>query len=98
MRQKEKTTDTVIRREERSDGENSYSYELIMKESMRTASYRIPLYSIRVGMTNSVGAYTCADVKDAFADAGKAILFFEKVVRNLATPIDLTYILEDEIS
>ncbi len=98
MRQKEKTHDTVIRREERTDGGYRYSYELIMKESTRTASYRIPLYSIRVGLTDTGGVYTSADVKDAFADAGKAILFFEKVVRNLATPIDLAYILEDEIS
>ena len=97
MKQREKTHDTVIRREERTDGKNSYSYELLIKESLRVASYKMPLYSIRVGMTNEFGDFTTADIKDAFADAGRAIFFFEKIVNNLATPIDLAYILEDEM-
>ena len=36
-------------------------------------------------------------VRDAFADPGRAILFFEKLVRGLATPIDLPYVLEDSM-
>lgn len=98
MKQREKTQESVIRREIRSDGENEYCYELIIKESQRVASYKIPLYSIRVGMKNEVSEYTEAEVKDVFADPGKAIVFFEKLISNLATPIDLAYILEDEIS
>ncbi len=99
MRQREKTTDTIIRTDTKRDSEdNSYRYELIMKESRGVASWRIPLYSIKVNMTDSAGNDTSADTKDIFADAGKAILFYEKLVRNLATPIDLAYILEDEIS
>ena len=38
-----------------------------------------------------------SSVTHFFADAGKAILFYEKLVKNLATPIDLAYIIEDEI-
>ena len=95
---KKKTIDTVIRQDFREDSENSYSYQLIMRENTHTASYRIPLYSIRVNMTDSDGEFTTADVKDVFADAGKAINFYEKLVRYLATPIDLKYIVEDEIS
>jgi len=98
MKQREKTQESVIRREIRSDGENMYCYELIIKESQRVASYKIPLYSIKIGMTTEMGDHTEADVRDVFADPGKAIVFFEKLVANLATPIDLSYILEDEIS
>ena len=99
MRQKERTTDTIIRTDTKRDGEdNAYRYELIMKQGHGVANWKIPLYSIRINMTDSDGNGTSADTSDVFADAGKAILFYEKLVRNLATPIDLAYILEDEIS
>ncbi len=98
MKQKEKTAESVIRREARFDGENNYVYELRVSENKNLASYRIPLYSIHVDMTDSSGRTTSAKVKEAFADAGKAILFYEKVVRGLATPIDLAYVMEDDIS
>ncbi len=98
MRQKEKTTDTVIRTDTRQDGEFTYRYELIMKRGEGVASWRIPLYSIRVYLTDGDGHSTEGDVKDVFADVGKAVIFYEKVVRNLATPIDLIYTLEDEIT
>lgn len=94
---KQKMRDTIIRQDFREDSENSYSYQLIMREDTRTASYKIPLYSIRVNMTDSNGESSSADVKDLFADAGKAIKFYEKLVRYLATPIDLRYIVEDEM-
>ena len=68
-----------------------------MCESVRTASYRIPLYSISVRMTDSRGNETSASSNDIFADAGKAIIFFDKLVTGLCTPIDLAYIVEDEI-
>ena len=98
MRQKEDTRDTVIRRDLASDGRNSFEYELIMKESSRVASYRIPLYSIKVRMIDELGRCSESDLKDAFADPGKALVLYEKIVRNLATPIDLAYIHEDEMS
>ena len=34
---------------------------------------------------------------EIFADIGKAITFFDEIVDNLVTPIDLPYILEDRI-
>ena len=97
MRKTKTVNETIIRREECREDGYTYSYELIMKESGRVASYRIPLYSVRVKMTDRDGIESESEIKDAFADAGRAIVFFEKVVRNLATPIDLAYILEDEI-
>ena len=98
MRQREKTKDTVIRCEEREDGKNSYKYKLVMRESTRVASYRLPLYSILVEMRQENGTVTSAETREVFADIGRAIIFFDKLVRNLATPIDLAYIVEDELA
>ena len=94
---KDNITKTVIRKEERRDSDNKYSYELTMKKSACVASWQIPLYSITVNMTDKNGNDTRADATDAFSNAEKAIKFYEKVVNNLATPIDLVYILEDEM-
>ena len=94
---KQYTKESLIRREVRDDGENSFTYELLMKESNKLTSFGLPLYSIRVGFTDKNGIFTSSEIKEAFADAGKAILFFEKLIRNLATPIDVAYIMEDEL-
>ena len=96
MRQSKTETKTLIRTETRISEGYTYLYELIMKESRQTASYKMRLYSIRIRMTDIEGRNTEAEIRDAFADSGRAILFFEKLVNNLATPIDLSYILEDE--
>ena len=96
MNGKEQFYDTVIRKDFASDEENSYSYDLILRESRKTASWRMPLYSIRVSMTDSNGVSSSADVTDAFADASRATRFYDMLVRNMATPIDLPYVLEDE--
>ena len=75
-----------------------YKYELFMRESSMVASCGIPLYSISVEMTQGDGKVTKAHTKDLFSDIGKATEFFEKLVNNLATPIDLPYVVEDELS
>ena len=92
-----KTADTVIRREERCVGGDTYVYRLIMKESASLASYRITLYSVAVEFCGADGRRTEGEIRDAFADPGRAILFFEMLVKNLVTPIDLPYILEDSM-
>ncbi len=92
-----KIVNTIIRRDFKEEDGNKYTYELFMHEDTKTASYKIPLYSISLHMTDSKGNETTAGVKDLFADIGKALEFYEKLVRNLATPIDLRYIIEDEI-
>ena len=92
-----RTTDTVIRCETRVDGENTYVYRLIMKESASLSSYRISLYSVAIEFFGADGTRTEGEIRDAFADPGRAILFFELLVKNLATPIDLPYILEDSM-
>ena len=43
------------------------------------------------------GEVTRSSVDDVFADVGKALSFYEYVSKNLATPIDLAYALEDKV-
>ncbi len=94
---KEKICDTVIRKDVMEEDGNQYIYELTLRQGSKTASYKIPLYSIKVVMRNSEGNSTSASVKDVFSDARAAIRFYEKIVKGLATPIDLRYIAEDEM-
>ncbi len=89
---------TVIRREVRKEDGYEYVYELIMKTSHMIASFNIPLYSVSVRMKRRGEADTYSRVEDIFSDLGKATKFFERVVENLATPIDLPYVLEDSLS
>ena len=90
-------TDNVIRREIREVDGAKYFYTLIMKKSNKVASYMLPLYSIEIEMIDSDGKVTRARTHDLFADVGKAISFFKKLYENLATPLNLPYILEDEM-
>ena len=92
-----KTIDTAIRTERREMNGDIYSYELHKKEGAHTECYGLPLYTINVEMRARDGAVTRAEARDRFLDPGHAICFFEKLVRNLATPIDLPYIIEDEL-
>ena len=86
----------VIRSDEREDDLYLYSYELTMRRGNDTASFRIPLYSVSVRMTDAYGREDRATLTDAFSDIKKARAFYEKVVNHLATPIDLSYAFEDE--
>ena len=89
---------TVLRKEERSDEEYSYSYELLMREGNTLSDWKLPLYSIKVAMTDSNGNRRHASARDLYSCKEKALAFFDKIVRNLATPIDLNYIIEDEMT
>ena len=68
------------------------------REGEGVADFRLPLYSIRVDMTDKHGNRRQANARDVFSNIDKAAEFFDKLVRNLATPIDLAYILEDEMT
>ncbi|MBQ8302068.1 MAG: hypothetical protein IJX97_00780 [Clostridia bacterium] len=93
-----KICERLIRKENRQDGSYTYSYELLMSEGDMVANFRLPLYSVRVKMTDINGEEREASAKDVFSRKSEATAFFEKIVRNLATPIDLAYILEDEMA
>lgn len=87
----------VVKKEEISDGGFLYTYELILREGKRTADWRLPLYSVKVSMEGEDGHRTQREATDVFMNKEKAVSFFDKLVRNLATPIDLGYVVEDEV-
>lgn len=91
------TKNNVIKRVVREADGSHYRYLLVMSESNKVASYKLPLYSIEVEMTDPEGNRTHARTKELFADVGKALSFFKKLTDNLATPINLPYIVEDEM-
>ena len=76
-----------------------YRYELTEHRDFYMASYGIPLYSISVKM-RKIGSEKATEGKaeNLFSDLKKAMRFYEKLVKNLATPIDLSYIVEDELT
>ena len=88
---------TVIISELREADGAKYRYSLIVSESNKVASYKLPLYSVEIEMTDKDGNVTNARTRELFADVGKAISFFRKLSENLATPLNLPYILEDEM-
>ena len=86
----------IVKEEYRHSKGFEYKYCLTVKKSSKVASYNLPLYSIKVEMTAD-GKHTEHELTDIFADAGKAITFFDEMVENLVTPLDLPFILEDKI-
>ncbi len=74
-----------------------YTYTLCMSEGGNVANYMIPLYSVEIEMTDPDGNETSASTKEIFADVGKALVFYRRMVDNLATPANLPYIVQDEI-
>ncbi len=87
----------IVIKEERQDEFYRYTYELILREGRRTADWRLPLYSVRVSIEDSRGHFSQKEATDVFTDKFRAVEFFEMLVRNLVTPIDLSYVVEDEV-
>lgn len=93
----EKNKEKVIRREVVKEDNALHEYTLTEKESTHVASFHLPLYSIKVEMVLG-GEKTEAQLSDCFANKMKAEKFFDKLVRNLATPYDLIYVFEDSVT
>ena len=92
------TKSRTVRTEVREVEGIKYRYELTRRENRSVAGFGIPLYSFAVVMEfTDTGKRSEGNTTDLFADSGKAMRFFEKLVDNLATPIDLAYIVEDEL-
>ena len=92
-----KVTESIIRSEKRCVEGDTYEYKLTVSEGSSTSNYRILLYSIEVDFHGADGNSTNGRINEAFADPGRAIIFYERLVNNLATPVDLPYVLEDSI-
>ena len=96
MKSKLKVKSTLIRTDTVTENGARYVYSLTQRESQSVASYRIPLYSVHIELTDREGNRTEASVNDAFSDVGRAIVFYDRLREHLATPINLPYIFEDE--
>ena len=84
----------IIKTAERESDGAIYRYELSQRH---ISGFQDPLFSITVEMLRANDKTTRAKTEDAFSDSEKAISLFEKLVKSLATPIDLAYVLEDEL-
>lgn len=91
------TEQKIIKDVTKIDSGIIYRYILSVTKSDQVASFSLPLYSIEIIMTKD-GEVTRNVAKEAFADVGRAVSLFEKLANNLATPIDLPYIMEDRIA
>ncbi len=88
---------TVVKSTTVESDDGTFRYSLIKRASRELSSYGIPLYSIEIELTDTEGRKTEARAGDVFVDIGKALVFFDRMVKNLATPIDLAYVVEDEL-
>ena len=95
MKKKDKTHE-IIKEEIREEEGCTLRYRLIKKKSLKVASYLMPLYSIEVALIKD-GVTSKNTVENIFSDIGKALVFYDQLVDNLASPADLPYIMEDRI-
>ena len=93
MRSK-KTEKEIIKDTTVTDGPIIYRYLLYASRSRKVASFNLPLYSIEIIMLKDGESSNCSS-GELFSDVGKAISFYNKLKDNLATPIDLPFIIED---
>ena len=98
MKTTENYVSTVIREEHRTIDGTEYVYKLTARMKSVSTSLKIPLYSIEVTMKTVNDDSKSAVCADAFSDVGSAMIFFDKIVRCAATPIDLAYVYEDDFS
>lgn len=89
--------ESVIRSCEIQNEGISYNYSLTERRSGAIPSYGLSLYTVKVKMKDASGISTEAVAGDIFKDEACALNFYDKIVRNLAIPIDLAYVVEDEL-
>ena len=86
----------IIRSEESIDGSAKYVYRLIGSEAEISSTVKVMLYSIEVEM-NRNGSITSYKSGNLFLNKDKAERFFVKLIKNLATPANLPYLIEDSL-
>ncbi len=89
---REQTYVTVFSEERRKDG-CFYQYRLLSRKDDNEE-----IYSLFAIMKTSSGEETSAMAYDVFRSLEQARAFFLRIVSFLATPINLPYVVEDEIS
>ena len=83
------TENGIVKLSSYKSGGLIYTYALLKSEG--------ELYSIKITLEERGKEKSCATTGAVFSSLDPALSFYEKLRRNLATPIDLSYVLEDEI-
>ena len=86
-------TETVIRNETVLESGNLYCYTLIESEGANGTM----LYSLKITLSMKDGEFSENTAKNIFTEKNAAMLFFDKMLKNLATPLNLPYVVEDEL-
>lgn len=94
MKQQQKHAEITVRSETIREKDFVYRYALYYKEDLH-ASGKAPLYSIRAYLAEQGGERSCAEIEDAFADPGHALIFFELCKTHKVMPAHLCEVLED---
>ncbi len=87
MPEQETIRETII-----ASGGYTYKYTL------SAAKGADAMYSLKIVMRGDEGDSRSNTASVAISDGGRAIAFYNKLVRNLATPSNLQYCIEDEFS
>ncbi len=87
----------IIKEKQINTEDGKYIYTIKSSIGLGTASYGIRLYTITIEFIRADGARSYAEAKEYFSNKEKAYSFFDRLVKYLATPINLPYILEDEM-
>lgn len=94
MKQQVKHAEITVRSETIREKDFVYRYALYYKEDLH-ANGKTPLYSIRAQLSEQGGDGSCAEIEDAFADPGHALIFFELCKTHKVMPAHLSDVLED---
>ena len=73
---------------------NGYIY----KYTLSVGNDKNSMYSLKVVMRGEGGDVHSSTASVVLSDGGRAIAFYNKLVKNLATPANLQYCIEDELS
>ena len=96
MKRNTETIEIIRERIIESDGAQ-YKYTLVVKSIKRHFAPKLPSYSVLIEMQTANGMTTSAESGYIFVDIGKAIVFYERLIEHLCTPLNLPYILEDSL-
>ena len=88
----------IMRRRTVEENGAKYTYTLLLKRVKRRYAPKLPSYSVMIEMKSEDGRITSAESGYIFVDLGKAIVFYERLIEHLCTPLNLPYILCDSIS
>jgi hypothetical protein len=94
MKQQVKYSEITVRSETIREKDFVYRYVLYYKEDLH-ARGKTPLYSIRAQLSEQGGETSYAQIEDAFADPGHALIFFELCKEHKVMPAHLSDVLED---